>query len=540
MKMRTDDASTRRVAVDLEDPVSLADFVELWWAEEAPGEDDGDFAGFLDRKQAALRMLRRNHAGFPEPISSAGRSRLYRLGDLVDWVVEAVSVEDPEAAVVQRVGAVAPAWHLWRAVEAGERELGALSCRNLVVALVTALGAARRRSKAKKMPAAVERMVATDRLPTLLGVEAEGFEEGCPALRGVFSRLLEGLPQQVTSGSRLLGAIWLAVQSGTAAAEVADQILARLDGGNGERKPTLTGDSLVQLLLAAGDPVRGEVVLDPAAGEGNLLLAVGRRLEGSVHLIGYESDPDAWAIAKCRLWLHGIEADLHLGPSLDGVQPLPCADLVLVDPPLQSRRDYHRWLALAEECRRPGGRAVIALPVISAGPRRREWAEVGQHRAGALIKCPARLRSDHGDALVLWVLEHDDSEPVLLVDASSLGHQRGTSTEVNTEEAAALDQSLRSWRGRREVTGGGPIVVSVRSREDIGARGVDFSARGPSAAALSPGVDNALRNALALAEELSALVEGPLRNFTAEEHRRALRRLLRRLSGEVRGDALPG
>ena len=97
---------------------------------------------------------------------------------------------------------------------------------------------------------------------------------------------------------------------------------------------------------------------------------------------------------------------------------------MLVDPPLEGRRTYHRWLSVAAGCMAEGGRAVVALPAVSLDTSRREWREVGS-QVGIVVRVPSRLRVDLGDALALWVLEAEPGPEVLLIDASRVGRQRG-------------------------------------------------------------------------------------------------------------------
>jgi hypothetical protein len=378
-----------------------------------------------------------------------------------------------------------------------------------------------------------------------LRLEASEIEEQVPQLRGVFDRLVEGIPAGLESAGRLMCATYDVVVSGIPTARLLELTLSQLpsapamSGGS-----TLTASGLVQLMVAAGDPQPGQHILDLAAGEGSLLLCAAEAADGSTRLSGFEPDPTAWAIAKSRFHLRGLDVDLRMAMSLDGGEPPPNGDLVLVDPPLVSRRDYHRWLSLAAQCTELGGSAVVALPAVSLEKSRREWSEIGREHAGIIVKGPNRLRSDHGDALALWVLDDRPRDRILLVDASNLGRQRGALNDIEPEEADMLRHIVRAWRrdGHVEVTT--PLPALGISRFDSGQSESDLFGHGWRARGGSIEGDkaigelnDALGEAKELTERLVELVSGPLLSHTSEEHRRALKRLLVRLGSHLELDA---
>src|SRR6516164_7293959 len=115
---------------DLDDRLSLAAFAELWWADlHAQASDTKQF---LDNKQAAIRMLRRNHPGFPPPVTATSRTHLYRLGDLATWAEHAQhGASTPEEAIRERSAQVGVEWHLDRAIDACTAEIGPGAARRL-------------------------------------------------------------------------------------------------------------------------------------------------------------------------------------------------------------------------------------------------------------------------------------------------------------------------------------------------------------------------------------------------------------------------
>ncbi|WP_280235931.1 Eco57I restriction-modification methylase domain-containing protein [Nocardia cyriacigeorgica] len=89
------------------------------------------------------------------------------------------------------------------------------------------------------------------------------------------------------------------------------------------------------------DPIRPEVrILDPACGDGELLLAAHRavttrRPDARVILTGYDLDPHALCTARARARSLGIEIALHTGDFLDARTELDTArfDAVITNPP---------------------------------------------------------------------------------------------------------------------------------------------------------------------------------------------------------------
>ncbi len=523
----------------LDDELSLGEFVLLWWASEAPsGDHPEELDNFLDRKQALIRMLRKSRPAFPEPTGASGRTRLYRLGDLEDWM-SGEGVWPASADLESRLAGVSPLWRLRRAEDACRRELDSGFVRRLEVALLVALHVLGTGGRSVRPPAAVRRLLAADdRTVDALRAEVPKLERSVPDLRGVIDGLLDGVSTEVAGSSRLAGAIVDALANAIPPSNLLDIILDRLPSAPavGGGSP-LTATGLSRLVVSAADPRPGEHILDLAAGEGGLLLAAADGAEGTVELTGYEADPVSWAIARTRFYLRGLAVDLRLEKSLDGEALLPTADLVLVDPPLEGRRTYHRWLSAAAACMGPGGRAVVVLPVVSLDTSRREWREVGD-RVGIVVRATSRLRTDHGDALALWVLEDRPGPDVLMIDASRLGRQRGQLHEVGLEEADVLRGAVRSWRSDGTAENGMHLRTATSPRTELDGAGAVALAR---ATVRSRKSDLTLRSSQPVLEELvearkltdrlARLVNGPLANYTSEEHRRALNRLLVRLDG---------
>lgn len=535
-----------RTVLDMDDEVSLADFVEFWWAEElsrARARDPQALAGLVAKKQSSMRMLQRNHAALPARTGTAGRTHLYRLGDMVEW---ARSVYEPfgrvEEVLQHRSEFVGHRWHLDRAVAAAARRVGASACRRLTVGSVVVLNELRIRPSSTQFRGAARVFVDG------AGPALEHLRSAASALTGdqrnlgsAVVELLDDIPD-VEVVDRLVYALTSSLLAGQRPADLVDRVLAGSELAGARSKSGATSADLVELILAAGPPRPGAVVADLASGEGNLLIAAARRAGGEATLIGFDKDPVARAIARCRVHLARLHGTFHLADSLAGPVPEDArADLVLVDPPLEQRSDYRRWLAAAVAACRPQGEAVVALPAITADPRRPEWQEIGRRHASLLIKCPARLRSDQGDALVLWGLRPTPPEKVLILDASYIGERRDTATVIDRQHLPSLHAALEAWAGGEPPPSQAPIVARVVDRDEMeapllveaqrlpGRRGAlegNLFQQGPG----QGGPTSEMQEGLGLAQKLEELITGPLRPYTAEHHRRAMRTLIQKLS----------
>ena len=253
-------------------------------------------------------------------------------------------------------------------------------------------------------------------------------------------------------------------------AELFEEVLGRTGTTPVHGRSTSTSASLADAIAAVGAVERRQRVLDPASGEGSLLLSVARSTPSAL-LEGREKDEFSWALSVVRLELHGVKADLRPSPSLGGPALSP-ADVVVLDPPLDNRREYVEWLRLALSALEPDGRAVVALPAFTADPARREWRDVGSMHATSLVHLPGRLRSDAGEPLVLWVLSSEKAEGDLReVDARDLGERRATHwvlSKRDVQELRFADSLTRPWRMRSdgyEHPSGSGLPVTFVNRE---------------------------------------------------------------------------
>jgi hypothetical protein len=245
---------------------------------------------------------------------------------------------------------------------------------------------------------------------------------------------------------------------------------------------TRTSDRLVDLLveLGIGAPTgKVETIFDPAAGEGNLLLAATRMAGRNAIAIGQELNEAGWRIAQQRFRVHDLGVALSLGDTLlHDAHPALQADLALCDPPYGVKVDFpgeaiadprwqfglpksgisdYAWLQHIIYHLAPEGRGYILLPLRTLARRGRD-AETRAHllRRGAveaIVALPPRAAEHTAIPLALWVVrppnDHGETAPVLLVDAAS---EPGKPSEpLDAALIKRIAHTFREWRAHARV-----------------------------------------------------------------------------------------
>ncbi|MEY4338890.1 MAG: hypothetical protein RLZ14_740 [Actinomycetota bacterium] len=194
------------------------------------------------------------------------------------------------------------------------------------------------------------------------------------------------------------------------------------------RSLRVTGRRLAGLMVSVAGVPQGGSVLDPACGEGELLLECAQRMGTDVSLFGQEVDRGAWRIARSQMLILGVEA--HLGAAVadslrDPLHVGATFDAVVVDPPLGADAPaLDRWIEFGFRHLKPGGRVVVALPlnelvhVKSArrSPDRRMVSAVTSLAEAGFVEgvlvTPPRLRGDVvGPMAVFAFSQRNDSAP---------------------------------------------------------------------------------------------------------------------------------
>lgn len=460
-------------AIDLDARITLREFAELEWR-PMPGraheEPPSEMSRTAAKRYSWLRKARSRGRPLPPPVGGSSRASLYRLGDLVDWLYNAGGPGGLRVDVRYE-----PVWALRIAASAyadecrncaasgspGAHRSPRDDLRHFLLGVLMLCAADIGRGRLSPEIAALVVAEPVDEVPRRLKRHAQ-FDDS--PRRVVAARLLDAVPPRSGAAGRAARAIAAAVASGLSGPVLVGMVFRTLTGLEVRAGATTTSSGLAQLLVALGDPSPGETIVDPACGEGQLLVAAFGR-QPDTTLVGRDHDAVALLSARAVLELNGARADLGDGPtdSLAADAAVPQGDLVLLDPPLGAGHAV-RWLRLAARLS-PRGRAVVVLPGSSLQPRRREWAELGGHTV-AVIAGPPRLRTGSGEAPAIWLLDQRArSDQVAIVDASELGEGGFTTTD-----AEQLATAVRRWRS------GGPLDLPARTRGGIATR-ADISAR---------------------------------------------------------------
>ncbi|MFE4798423.1 N-6 DNA methylase [Streptomyces sp. NPDC056708] len=380
--------------------------------------------------RAAVSNWRRRHADFPKPVGGTETSPSFALPEVERWLRDQGKLA--EVPVRERVWQQLtghPAGAVPALVHAG---CALLLLRNspTVWPEITAVSDERM--------AGVLSLALNDVLAARFGPAAEAGRVVHTPSR---AELLPSIPL-------LRGAAELAAETG--ARQTFEFLLGRQLDAN-PRQYTLTPPGLAELMAALVETGKqpARTVLDPAAGTGALLRAVGR----PTALYAQETDPDLAALTALRLALltdsdNSCALAVRTGDTLRAdAFPRLAADAVLCHPPFNERNWGHdelaydprweygfparteselAWVQHALAHLREGGTAVLLMPPAAASRRSGRRIRADLLRRGALravIALPAGAAPPYGIPLHLWVLRKPGSglhpsPELLLVDTA--------------------------------------------------------------------------------------------------------------------------
>ncbi|MFE6912423.1 N-6 DNA methylase [Streptomyces rubiginosohelvolus] len=509
--------------------------------------------------RAAVSNWRRRYADFPQPVGGTGTSPSFALSEVEQWLRDQGKLA--EVPLRERV---------WQAVAghpAGAgRALIHVGCALLLVrdrpTAWLELAAVPDERMAALLPQAMEHVLTARlgpdaegvhgaRAPEPVGVHTAGAQEpgddhatGSPESARVHTasspepaRVHTPTPQDLLPSVPLLRAA-AELAAGIGAGQAFEFLLGRQLDAN-PRQYTLTPPQLAELMVDLAEPPKDadratraareqpvRSVLDPAAGTGALLRAVG----GPAALYAQEADPALAALTALRLALaaeaprraaDGTQRPAH-GPTVrtgDTLRadafPELAADTVLCHPPFNERNWGHdelaydpRWeyglparteseLAWVQHVLarlRDGGTAVLLMPPAAASRRSGRRIRAGLLRRGALravIALPAGAAPPYGIPLHLWILCKPEpgvrpAADLLLADTSDLsgpapdasagpgrppgGKAAGGKTPGGGRERfdwpAVRSAVLDTWRDRADVEGVSRVVPVIELLDD--------------------------------------------------------------------------
>ncbi|MFF5726649.1 N-6 DNA methylase [[Kitasatospora] papulosa] len=423
--------------------------------------------------RAAVSNWRRRHPDFPKPVGGTEASPSFALPEVEQWLREQGKLA--EVPLRERV---------WQQLS-GHPD-GAVTA---LIHAGCALLLVRDRPTAWLEIAAVSDARMADVLPVALDhVLTNRFGEGRAVPTPTASDLLPSVPL-------LRATAELAAEAGTR--QAFDFLFGRQLDAN-PRQYTLTPPGLAELMAdlaqPAGDTVRrggrgdSRTVLDPAAGTGALLCAVG----SPTALYAQEADPGLSALTALRLALHapgsGADAPALTARTGDTLRtdafPGLTVDTVLCHPPFNERNWGHddlaydprweygfparteselAWVQHALAHLREGGTAVVLMPPAAASRRSGRRIRADLLRRGALravIALPAGAAPPYGIPLHIWVLRKPGAgrlpaPELLVVDAAESEASGAPAGRERLDWPAVRGAVLDAWTpfdapGRRE------------------------------------------------------------------------------------------
>ncbi|MEU4421497.1 DUF3696 domain-containing protein [Actinoplanes sp. NPDC024001] len=283
-------------------------------------------------------------------------------------------------------------------------------------------------------------------------------------------------------------------------------------------------------LLAALTVRSGDVVYDPACGNGNALLAAGAAGQG-VRVVANDINQRVLSRAVMRLHLQDLDPQWTLG---DAFERPGDADVVLAQPPFGVRLTDEQldqlatgmrtlggkapngdlaWVYLALASLRPGGRAAVVLSRECVGPAHRQTLShlLARDAVEAIISLPGGAFRHTSIPTAVCLLREpsrtagERAARVLVVDAESyFVSGRGGTLELPPDAIAALADLLTGYRRDGEVEAPAHVArVMAAGDLDLGERGLVPQAYLPEAAVSHP------------APERRLLTETRLANFKA-------------------------
>jgi len=267
---------------------------------------------------------------------------------------------------------------------------------------------------------------------------------------------------------------------------------ASAEGKNGGQ--FFTPQSVVRLIVDMLAPNKNSRVFDSACGSGGFFVQSEKFIEhhagkiGDIHVVGQESNPTTWKLAKMNLAIRGIEADLgaeHADSFLRDLHPSVKADFVMANPPF-NMKDWGQpqlqgdkrwkygtppannanfgWVQHFISHLAPNGMAGF---VLANGSMSSNTSGEGEIRAGIveddLVDCmvalPGQLFYSTPIPVCIWFLSRNKNEPkhrnrkgeTLFIDARKLGTMVDrTHKEFTEEDIQKIVGTYHAWRGDKD------------------------------------------------------------------------------------------
>ena len=463
--------------------------------------------------RSAVGNWRKRHSDFPAAKVQTPSGALFDLREVEDWLIEQGKISQRAPASARLWGLADAARGLWKP---DEFVTFSVSC----LVYMEACARAQHRDSSERalpqphIPAGAAWSDIRARPPQeflrALTEGARAVEASNPELQGLLDPRLRELDP--SGASRL--AYQVAMTLDAATDDVSTRFvlfeglvdLEALDRFSGEF--STPGD--VSRLVSRLADFRGGTIVDPAVGEGDLLLrAAFQDPESTVdaQVLGIDINADTCRRARSRFYLYGRDAEIRNENALIAdPESLPLADTLVLDPPYglgnwasaelyvdprwqfgpppPSSADF-AWLQLAARRLKPTGRAAVLMGTGSLTRTGREGAirraMVGAGVVEAVVVLPPRLRTNTSIALAVWLLRSPaagiDAEDVLLVDASELGVSGRSQFSLPQSSIDRLVTLVSRWREKKEISTADVAIAASVSLDEVLAADASLDAR---------------------------------------------------------------
>lgn len=440
--------------VDLELLISLSDIAEL-----------------TKKTPSAVSNWRRRYKDFPLPRVEAATGSLFDFLEVQSWLIGKGRIDEP-IAPSRLISQIASALRTW----AEPSQISRLIIASLVY--VEACDRAQRPSDQIRIDpqyrwSEIERGP-EEEIQTRLVLAAQAIEEANSVLEGLMVpglTVATSLPRtHVVNLIRVLDAG--ARDDGTRVGMYEETLewRNRFDRFQAE---SATPDDLA-LLMALVANRQGSRVLDPAVGEGGVLLLLASMRDPhdvESELIGFEVNPEVLDRCRSAFFIYGEKADLRCVDSLETSEiHNVAADVVVLDPPVWYNRvtpsglkttfgvsyigeSEFEWLETALLGLHQDGVGLVLMPKAVAfnegvdGEIRKKILDDGV--VVALISLPSNIRRDTRMQQMLWVIRRPfedevPSEDVLLIDATELGRAGREQHQFKEDELERLATAINT------------------------------------------------------------------------------------------------
>ena len=350
-----------------------------------------EFSQVVGVDSSVLRGRRERASDFPAPIRETESRASYFFRDLLVWIIAAKIKPSVESAVLNQ-------WTLRTAIDRCSSEHGVDATQRLVAGIALLLCHGWSPTQIEGDGASLLLAAARDHVSTLepefpvVAVPVDRFQpDPNPATDRDFLRTLiswssdenENGTAAIDTGSPAASLLLLEMLSfhKNASSKGRSTFISFVESEissiakDTTTRISTTAEGLNRLMLTMASLKPGDVIVDPACGQGAIFIAANELISGSTRktqqlgFVGRELDANVWTLAKIRLGMRKIAHDLG-HPGDNGLEcELPSHGFAkFISEPGLGIRGLRPWLTRATDLIAEGGIGVVAVPASLVFP----------------------------------------------------------------------------------------------------------------------------------------------------------------------------